>query len=305
MSVSPASLPLRHVILAIAVMAVWGSNFVVIRIGLDHLPPLTFAALRFATVFLPAAFFISRPPVPWRYLAAYGLLIGGGQFGLLFIAMNGHITPALASLVVQMQVFFTIGLAAAISGERVRPYQLVALAIAAAGLMLIIAHTDAVTTPLGLALVLTAALCWSGGNIVIRSSPGVDMLGYVVWASPFSVIPLVAAALVIEGPRAIDAGLASADRATWAAVLWQAVGNTMFGYAVWGWLLSRYPVASVTPMALLIPLFGIGASAIWLGESMQSWKLEAMGLVLLGLFINVMWPKITAALSARAERGAA
>lgn len=305
MSVPSGNLPLRHVLLAVAVMAIWGTNFVVIRLGLDHLPPLTFAALRFATVFLPAAFFISRPPVQWRYLAAYGLLIGGGQFGLLFIAMNGHITPALASLVVQMQVFFTIGLAAAISGERVRPHQLVALAIAATGLALIIAHTDAVTTPLGLALVLTAALCWSGGNIVIRSSPGVDMLGYVVWASPFSVIPLVAAALLIEGPHAMIAGLASADRTTWAAVVWQAVGNTMFGYAVWGWLLSRYPVASVTPMALLIPLFGIGASALWLGESMQPWKLEAMGLVLLGLFLNVMWPKISAAMGARAERGEA
>lgn len=305
MSVSSDSLPLRHALLAVVVMAIWGTNFVVIRLGLDHLPPLTFAALRFATVFLPAVFFIPRPPVPWRYLAAYGLLIGGGQFGILFIAMNGHITPALASLVVQMQVFFTIGLAAAISGERVRPYQIVALAIAAAGLVLIIAHTDAVTTPLGLALVLAAALCWSGGNIVIRSSPGVDMLGYVVWASPFSVIPLVAAALLIEGPQAIIAGLASADRTTWAAILWQAVGNTMFGYAVWGWLLSRYPVASVTPMALLIPLFGIGASALWLGESMQPWKLEAMGLVLLGLFLNVMWPKISAAMGARAERGEA
>lgn len=305
MSVPSGNLPLRHVLLAIAVMAVWGSNFVVIRLGLDHLPPLTFAALRFATVFFPAAFFIPRPPVPWRYLAAYGLLIGGGQFGLLFIAMNGHITPALASLVVQMQVFFTIGLAAAISGERVRSYQLVALAIAATGLALIIAHTDAVTTPLGLALVLTAALCWSGGNIVIRSSPGVDMLGYVVWASPFSVIPLVAAALALEGPQAMIAGLSSADSTTWGAVLWQAVGNTMFGYAVWGWLLSRYPVASVTPMALLIPLFGIGASALWLGEPMQPWKLEAMGLVLLGLFINVMWPKIAAMLSARAEQDAA
>lgn len=304
MAFRSSALPLRHAILAIAVMAVWGSNFVVIRIALDHLPPLTLAALRFTLVFLPAVFFLKRPPVSWRNLAAYGLFIGGGQFGLLFIAMNGMITPALASLVVQMQVFFTIGLAALLNGERVRPFQFAALAIAAGGLVLIILHTDAKTTPLGLVLVLAAALSWAGGNIVVRATPEVDMLGYVVWASPFSVVPLVAAALVLEGWPAMSAGIASADASTWAAVLWQSVGNTMFGYAVWGWLLARYSVATVAPMALSIPLFGIASSALWLGEPMQPWKLEAMALVLLGLFINLMWPRLATTLRAAVGSGA-
>ncbi len=297
--VAADNVPLRHVLLAVAVMAVWGSNFVVIRIGLDHLPPLTFAALRFVLVFFPAMLVIKRPSVQWRNLAAYGLLIGGGQFGLLFIAINGHITPALASLVVQMQVFFTIGLAAVLSAERVRPFQLAALAIAVAGLALIVAHTDAMTTPLGLVLVLLAALSWAGSNIVIRSTPQVDMLSYVVWAGPFSVVPLVAAALVFEGPSAMLTGIVQADAATWSAVLWQAVGNTLFGYAVWGWLLGRYPVASIAPMTLLVPVFGIACSALFLGEPLQSWKLEAMALVMLGLFINVTWPKLVSALKAR------
>jgi O-acetylserine/cysteine efflux transporter len=65
--------------------------------------------------------------VPWRKLAAYGLLIGAGQFGLMFIAMAGHITPGLASLVIQVQAFFTIGLAAYLTGERVQRFQFVAL----------------------------------------------------------------------------------------------------------------------------------------------------------------------------------
>lgn len=298
------TVPLRHLLLAVVVMAVWGSNFVVIHIGLDHLPPLTFAALRFTFAFLPAFLFVKPPDVSWRSLAAYGLLIGGGQFGLLFIAMNGQITPALASLVVQMQVFFTIGLAALLSGERVRPFQFIALAIAAAGLAMIIAHTDAKTTPVGLILVLAAALGWAGGNIVIRSAPKVDMLSFVVWASPFSVVPLLAAALMLEGWPAMAAGVASADATTWAAVLWQSFGNTLFGYAVWGLLLARYPVAVIAPMSLLVPLFGIAASALWLGEPLQPWKLEATALVLLGLFINVMWPKLVVALRQRMARNA-
>ena len=99
-------------------MAVWGTNFVVIKFALGTLPPLLLATLRFALAFAPAALFVARPAVSWRTLAAYGVLIGAGQFGLLFIALRADITPGLASLVVQTQVFFTIGLAMALAGER-------------------------------------------------------------------------------------------------------------------------------------------------------------------------------------------
>lgn len=277
-------------------MAVWGSNFVVIRIGLDHLPPLLFAALRFTFALVPAVLFLKRPNVPWSNLAAYGVFIGPGQFGILFIAMNGNITPGLASLVVQTQVFFTIGLAAVLNGDRVRPFQIVALLVAVAGIGIIIYHTDGSTTALGLILVLAAAACWAGSNIVVRATPNVDMLAYVVWASVFSILPLLALSFAFEGWPAIRDGIANADKGTWIAVLWQAVGNTLFGYAVWGWLLSRYPVATIAPMPLLVPVFGMGASTLWLGEPLQDWKLEAAGLVMAGLALNLLWPRLKAAL---------
>ena len=128
------SLSLKHFLLALAVVAVWGTNFVVIKLALGHMPPLLFATLRFAVVLLPAVFFVPRPAVGWGNLAAYGLLIGVGQFGLLFVAMNGHISPGLASLVIQVQVFFTIGLAMMMAGESLQRVQWVALALGAAGL---------------------------------------------------------------------------------------------------------------------------------------------------------------------------
>lgn len=301
MTTLPTSLTLGHALLALAVTAVWGTNFVIIHIALEHLPPLLLATLRFTCALVPAAFLLPRPKVPWRNLAAYGVLVGAGQFGALFLAMHGHITPGLASLVVQTQVFFTIGLAMLISGERLRPFQLAALAMTCAGLALIVAHTDGTTTPVGLALVLFAAAAWAGSNMVVRANPGVDMVAYVVWASLFAIPPLFALSLMIEGWPAIQDGLAQADTATWVAVIWQAVGNTMFGYAAWGWLLSRYPVATVAPMALLVPIFGIGASALWLGEPLQLWKLEAAALVMAGLALNLLWPKLRARLTATAS----
>ena len=206
-----AALPARHVLLAVAVVAVWGTNFVVIKYALAHLPPLLLALLRFALAFAPAALFVARPAVAWRVLASYGLLIGAGQFGLLFIALRADITPGLASLVVQVQVFFTIGLSMAIAGERVRGFQWAALALAAAGLLVIGLNTDASTTPLGLALVLLAAAAWAAGNAVARLAGRVDMLGFMVWSSLFAVPPLALLSLLLEGPTAIAHGLAAAE----------------------------------------------------------------------------------------------
>ena len=288
---SARSLPLSHLLLAVAVTAVWGTNFVVIRIGLDHLPPLLFATLRFALAFLPAALLLKKPDVPWRRLASYGVLIGAGQFGLLYIAMTEFITPGLASLIVQTQVFWTIGLAMLTTGERPKATQWIAVAVAASGLLLIAIEGGGEATDFGLLLVLGAGLSWALGNSVARRDPHANMLAYVVWSSLFAVPPLLGLSLIVEGPERIQAGLAAADAATWAAVAWQSVGNSLFGYAAWGWLLARHPAVQIAPMALLVPVFGIGASALVLGEDLPLWKLGGAALVMTGLALNIFLPR--------------
>ena len=285
------ALSFRHFLLALAVVAVWGTNFVVIKFALAKLPPLLFAALRFTLALVPAMFFLPRPAVRWQNLAAYGLLIGVGQFGLLYVAMNGHISPGIASLVIQVQVFFTIGLSMRVTGERVRPFQYVALALASCGIVVILRHTDGTTTLLGLLLVVFAALSWALANIAAKRGAPANMLAYVVWASAFAIPPLFALSLAIEGWDAAVAGVRSADLSTWVAVAWQAWANTLFGYVAWGWLLARHPAATITPLALLVPVFGIGASALLLGESLPAWKLLAAALVLAGLAMNLLWPR--------------
>ncbi|MCR5875507.1 EamA family transporter [Phenylobacterium sp. J426] len=287
---SRPALPPLHALLALAVVAVWGTNFVVIRWALDDLPPLLFAALRFTFALLPAVFFLKRPAVSWRNLAAYGVLIGVGQFGLLYIAMTQFISPGLASLVVQIQAFFTVGFAMVLAGEKIRPFQLVALGLAASGLIWLMAHTSAEVTVLGLALVVGAALGWAGGNTVARTAGPVNMLAYVVWSSLFAAPPLFVLSFLFEGWPAIQGGFAAADLGTWACVLWQSVGNTIFGYASWAWLLARHPAATIAPLSLLVPVFGMGASALLLGEPLTSWKLTAAVLVLGGLALNTLYP---------------
>ena len=290
---SPQQLPASHLLLALAIVAVWGTNFVVIKISLEAFPPFLFAALRYVFALLPIVFFIPRPKVSWGNLCIYGLATGVGQFGVMYYAIDGRISPGLASLVIQTQVFFTIGFAMFFAKEGLRPYQVVAVAVAMTGLGIIAAHTDATTTVLGLALVVFAGLSWGIANTVSRRAGAINMLSYVVWASAFSIPPLLIVSLIFEGGwETMATSIASASIGAWLGVLWQSWGNTLFGYAAWGWLLSKHPAAVVAPAPLLVPIFGMGASAYFLSEPLPLWKVMAAGLVIAGLVINLFWPTL-------------
>ena len=292
---SNAGLPASHLLLALAIVAVWGTNFVVIKNSLASFPPFYFAALRYIFVLLPLVFFMPRPKIAWSNLCIYGLATGVGQFGVMYYAVNSQISPGLASLVVQTQVFFTIGFAMLFAKEGLKRYQAVAVGIALLGLGIIALHTDSTTTFLGLALVVFAGLSWGIANTVSRQTGSINMLSYVVWASAFSIPPLVLIALIFEGGVAHlwDVTLA-APLGAWVGVLWQSWANTLFGYAAWGWLLSKHPAALVAPAPLLVPIFGMGASAFFLGEALPPWKVEAASLVIAGLIINLFWPSLQA-----------
>ena len=282
--------------MALAIVAIWGTNFVVMKNCLAVFPPFMFAALRYSFALLPMAFFIPRPKVSLWNLALYGVLIGVGQFGIVYYAVNSQISPGLASLVIQTQVFFTIGFAMLLNKERLRLYQVFALLLALIGLLIIALHTDATTTLLGLALMVFAGFSWGAANTVGRyagiSRPA-DLFAYVVWASAFAVPPLLLISATFEGGVThLSQVMEQAPLGAWLGVLWQSWGNTLFGYAAWAWLLSKHPAAVVAPMPLLVPIFGMGASAIYLGEDLPVWKLFAAGLVMVGLLINVSWPRL-------------
>ncbi len=287
------SLPASHLLLALAIVAVWGTNFVVIKLSLHSFPPFLFAALRYTFAFLPLALFFPIPKVSWINLCIYGVAVGVGQFGVLYFAIDGRISPGLASLVIQTQVFFTIGFAMFFAKERLRRYQAIAVSVAMIGLVIIALHTDASTTFLGLALVVFAGLSWGVANTVSRRAGSINMLSYVVWASGFAIPPLFVMSYLFEGGWShMSSSLAMAPVGAWAGVLWQSWANTLFGYGAWAWLLSKHPAAVVAPAPLLVPIFGMGAAAYFLAEPLPPWKIEAAGLVIAGLIVNLFWPSI-------------
>ena len=124
------------------------------------------------------------------------------------------------------------------------------------------------------------------------------MFAYVVWASAFSIPPLLLLSLIFEGGYShLVSTLELAPLGAWVGVFWQSWANTLFGYTAWAWLLSKHPAALVAPAPLLVPIFGMGATAIFLGESLPGWKFLAAGLVMVGYLGSIYGLSFTQYLS--------
>jgi len=285
----------RDLLLGLVVVTVWGLNFIAIKLGLKDMPPLLLGALRFVFACFPIIFFLPRPPIPWRSLLALGLSINVGQFSFLFIAMKIGMPAGLASLVLQSQAFFTLLIAVAWFGERWRWNHLVGLAIAACGMTIIGAQQGGEMTTIGFVLTLAAAASWSVGNIIMRqitlSAPPISMLSLVVWAGAVAIVPLALLSWLLEG---YDVWLTAYRSLSWISVsslAYIAFFATLFGFGLWGKLLSRYPAAVVSPLSLLVPIVGLSSSALLLGESISLWQGLGAILVMSGLAVNVLGGK--------------
>ena len=119
-------------------------------------------------------------------------------------------------------------------------------------------------------MTVVAAAAWGVANIISKRAGRIDMLGFVVWSSLVAPIPLLGLSLWFDGPdRVVTAAHAARCAALCGAVAYLAYPTTIFAFAVWAWLLSRHPAATVTPFALLVPVAGILGSAFFLGEIMM------------------------------------
>ena len=301
----------RDLALILVVVALWGFAFVPIKVGLREVPAFALAALRFFFAALPLVFFVPRPKMPWRMIVAYGFAIGVFQFGLLFFGMKLGMPVGLSSLVIQVQVFFTIALGVVFLGDHVRLENIIGGAIAAIGVLILAIYKiqDGQTSTLaGLVLVLIAALAWAFGNIVAKRAAGShdeDMFGLVVWSSLIPPIPLAVASYVVEGGPDVIRAVLSAGALTWACVLFMAYAATLFGFASWARLLHRYPTALVSPFALLIPISGLASGALFVGESLATMQMLGVAIVFAGLVVNLQGARLRGRFERASKRDAA
>lgn len=296
---APAALRPRDLVLALLVILVWGVNFAVIKVGLAGVPPLLLGALRFMLAAFPALLFFKAPKVPLRLYLAFGLTMSVGQFAFLFSAIHVGMPSGLASLVLQSQSFFTLVLTAVWLRERWQGNQLAGLLLAAGGLVLIGSAHGASMPLLGFLLTVAAAAMWACGNIVSRAvgrHGPMNQLAFVVWASLVPPLPLLALSVLIEGPAAISTALQGFGLASFASVAYLAWAATLFGYGVWTFLLSRYPINRVAPFTLLVPLVGLSTGWLAFGETLQPVHFAGGVLLMLGLFVNLFGAPLLARL---------
>jgi O-acetylserine/cysteine efflux transporter len=288
------SLSLLDAFILLLVTFIWGSNFVVIRIALDEFEPMLLALIRFVLAALPLIFFIPRPAIETKYLALNGLMIGAGQFGLLYWAIQSDITPGMASLLKQTQVFFTIVLASLVFHEAVTVRQRFGLALGALGLVAVGFHIDKSITALGLLLIICGAACWAISNTITklvsnRTNVKPSMFAFIVWSSLYAIPPLLILTLTVVGPSKAWSQLVNASIPSWSAAIWQTVGNTLIGFALWAKLLTKYPASIVAPWALLVPIFGLSSAAWLLNEPFPVWKMIVSLMIMAGVAI-ASWP---------------
>ena len=288
----PASLPLRHPLLALLTVTIWGCNFVAIKLALHDLPPLLLCALRFLFVSLPLAFFLPRPAVTWPQLLTYGLTMFALQFGFMFLGMKLGVSAGLASVMLQLQVFVTLALSAVYLRERISFPQIAGTVIALGGFAVVALHSGGELSLAGLGCVLLAACSWGYGNFMSRSLGKVNPLALVVWGGLVVPLPMGLASLAFEGPARIGENLAHTGLPAMLALAFIVYVSTHVGYSLWSWLLARHAASTITPFALLVPVFGMLSSAFFLGEPLPGWKLEAAGLVLAGLTVTVFGPRL-------------
>lgn len=290
-------MPLRDVLLALAVVFIWGINFVAIKWGVSEISPYLLTGLRYLGCALPAIFFVRRPPVSWWLLIAYGLSVGVLQFGLLFAAIKFGMPAGLASLLMQVQVFFTLVLAVLFLGERPTLPQVVGAVVALAGLGLIGAEHlgGAMLGPLLMTMV--AALFWGISNILTKRAGNIDMLGFVVWSSLVAPLPMLVLALLVEGPQAVVALFSISPRAV-GSMLFITYCSTLVGYVGWAVLLGRHPASLVAPFSLLVPVVGFAAAYLLLGEQISGPEIAGSVLIFIGLVLTITGPRLLARLRA-------
>jgi O-acetylserine/cysteine efflux transporter len=280
-------MPFRHVLLALLVVAIWGFNFVIIKLSVEAMPPILAAGLRFVAAALPAVFFIRPPRAPWYLVVGFGLAFGFALYGFLNLAVAWGMSAGLSSLVLQTQAFFTMALAFMLLGERPSRFQVLGALIAFAGIGVIALERAAATALIPLGMTLLAALSWGVANVLTRKAGRINALAFTVWGALAAPVPLIGLSLLVEGPPAVLAALAGFGWQEAGLIAFLAYPATLLGGAIWNWLLGQHPASVVAPFTLLVPITGLMSGYLVLGEVITPIEVGGAVLVIAGLLVTV------------------
>jgi len=274
-------------LLALLIAATWGLNFTAIRFGLDEFTPFAFAGWRFVLGALPVLF-LPKPDVSWKVLAGIGVFLFGGQFVLLFFAMQAGLPPGLSSVLVQLHGPLTAVIAAIVLHEHATKGQWIGIGIALCGVLVIARSVEGSTPMVAVGIALLSAFSWAIGNLFLRQGSGTSILAVTAWGSLLPPVPLLVASCIVDGPAAAFAPILAPTLRGWLVLLYTVVPVMWLGYWIWGTLLRTYPAAKVGPVSLLVPCCAIALSALITGEQVGGLRLLGVAVVLGGVGLGIV-----------------
>lgn len=253
--------------LALAAIAVlWASAFVAIRVGVAGygVAGLSFARLAVASLALAVAAPLLKVRLPRARdlpliavcgasgMAAYQLLLNWGEV---------HVPAGTASLLVATAPVFSVLLATAFLGERLRPTAVAGSAVALAGAAVIALAGGDARYSAGAWLVLAAAVVQAiyhtASKPLLRHRTGLEVACYAIWSGTLFLLPLA--------PQAVTAAAHATPAAT-AAAVFLGVFPSAVGFVAWGYAVARRTVTAATATLYLIPPITLVLAFLWLGE---------------------------------------
>lgn len=274
--------------LALLIVLIWGTNFIAVFVALKSYPPFLLSAVRFGLSALPWVFILPKPNAPFKFILGYGVFNFALQFGLLFSGIHLGLSPGLASLLLQVSVFFSMGLAFLFFKEKPGLLKIYGSLISFVGIGIVALHIDGRATLIGLVLTLLAAVAWAAGNMFTKKVNAQSPLSLVVWGNLIAFPFMTIVSITMEGPTVIEHSLQNTSWAIVAAVFYIVYISTHIGYGAWGFLLKSYSASAVVPFTLLIPVVGFLSSAVFLGEDLPWWKIVASLFIMGGLVFALL-----------------
>jgi O-acetylserine/cysteine efflux transporter len=265
-----------QIICAVAVPLLWGYQFVAIKVGVAEFPPLFFLALRFLAIALLLVPFVKTPTRrQLGPIAAISLFLGGLNFGLFYIGL-GLGSGSMSAVAYQLATPFTVLLAWPLLAERPSPTTSAGVVIAFAGVVVLAAEPGLSANALPLLLVIGAAFAFAVSNVLTKRYGPFDPLMLMGWSSLFTVPQVMLMSLLLEYGQL--ASLASADQRGWLALAYTIFIGGIVGFGLWFWLIARCSMGRVAPYGLLLPVFALISSVLFLGDHVTP-RLIAGGLL--------------------------
>jgi O-acetylserine/cysteine efflux transporter len=275
---------------AVAVPLLWGLQFVAIKVGVTEFPPLFFLGLRFLVIALLLIPFVKRPTRrQLGPIAAISVFLGGLNFGLFYIGL-GLGSGSLAAVAYQLATPFTVLLAWPLLAERPTLTTSAGMVLAFAGVIILAAGPGLSANGLPLLLVVVAAFAFAMSNVLTKRYGPFDSLMLMGWSSLLTVPQVMAMSLLLEQGQI--ASLAAANQGGWLALAYTIFIGGIVGFGLWFWLIARCSMDRVAPFGLLLPVFALISSVLFLGDRVTPKLIVGGLLAIAGVAITQFRPAV-------------